>query len=58
MPEYLHSNKNNFFVENDVKNCHLLHVCCAPDLVISYLSGARGDIFFYNPISLFLNFSS
>ncbi|MBP8657043.1 MAG: epoxyqueuosine reductase QueH, partial [Fervidobacterium sp.] len=30
-------------------NCHLLHVCCAPDLVISYLAGARGDIFFYNP---------
>jgi predicted adenine nucleotide alpha hydrolase (AANH) superfamily ATPase len=49
MPEYSHSNKNNFFVENDVKNCHLLHVCCAPDLAISYLSGARGDIFFYNP---------
>ncbi len=30
-------------------SCHLLHVCCAPDLVISYLAGARGDIFFYNP---------
>lgn len=29
--------------------CHLLHVCCAPDLVIAYLSGARGDVFFYNP---------
>jgi predicted adenine nucleotide alpha hydrolase (AANH) superfamily ATPase len=49
MPGYSHSNKNNLFVENDVKNCHLLHVCCAPDLAISYLSGARGDIFFYNP---------
>ncbi len=39
----------DFVIENDSKNCHLLHVCCAPDLVISYLSGARGDIFFYNP---------
>lgn len=29
--------------------CHLLHVCCAPDLVIAYLAGARGDVFFYNP---------
>lgn len=29
--------------------CHLLHVCCAPDLVISHLAGARGDVFFYNP---------
>lgn len=29
--------------------CHLLHVCCAPDLVIAYLAGARGDVYFYNP---------
>lgn len=36
-------------MSNIVRKCHLLHVCCAPDLVISYLAGARGDLFFYNP---------
>lgn len=36
-------------MNREVSKCHLLHVCCAPDLVISYLAGARGDIFFYNP---------
>ncbi|MCX7654065.1 MAG: epoxyqueuosine reductase QueH [Fervidobacterium sp.] len=38
-----------YIIHQTHKNCHLLHVCCAPDLVISYLSGARGDVFFYNP---------
>ncbi|MFN3691854.1 MAG: epoxyqueuosine reductase QueH [Fervidobacterium sp.] len=40
---------SEFLVKYTEKSCHLLHVCCAPDLVIAYLSGARGDIFFYNP---------
>lgn len=30
-------------------SCHLIHVCCAPDLVVAHISGARGDLFFYNP---------
>lgn len=38
-----------FVYQETYKSCHLLHVCCAPDLVIAYLSGARGDVFFYNP---------
>ncbi|MGQ9855567.1 MAG: epoxyqueuosine reductase QueH [Fervidobacterium sp.] len=38
-----------YILKNDAPSCHLLHVCCAPDLVISYLAGARGDVFFYNP---------
>jgi len=42
-------NSQSFLIKNDSQSCHLLHVCCAPDLVISYLSGARGDVFFYNP---------
>ncbi|WP_448375574.1 epoxyqueuosine reductase QueH [Fervidobacterium sp.] len=42
-------NSQSFLNKNDSQSCHLLHVCCAPDLVISYLSGARGDVFFYNP---------
>ncbi|MGB9795367.1 epoxyqueuosine reductase QueH [Fervidobacterium gondwanense] len=41
--------KNRYILKNDTPSCHLLHVCCAPDLVISYLAGARGDVFFYNP---------
>ncbi|SDH02001.1 hypothetical protein SAMN04488510_10356 [Fervidobacterium changbaicum] len=49
MTERAIETESEFIVQNDVKGCHLLHVCCAPDLVISYLSGARGDIFFYNP---------
>lgn len=40
---------DEFLVKYSEKSCHLLHVCCAPDLVIAYLAGARGDIFFYNP---------
>ncbi|MFN6992135.1 MAG: epoxyqueuosine reductase QueH [Fervidobacterium sp.] len=43
------SELDEFLVKYTEKSCHLLHVCCAPDLVIAYLAGARGDIFFYNP---------
>lgn len=38
-----------YLIQYNEKSCHLLHVCCAPDLVVAYISGARGDIFFYNP---------
>ncbi|MGC8902618.1 MAG: epoxyqueuosine reductase QueH [Fervidobacterium sp.] len=39
----------DYVIQKMEKSCHLLHVCCAPDLVIAYISGARGDIYFYNP---------
>jgi len=45
----LEGRKEGTHMDRRSNNCHLLHVCCAPDLVISYLAGARGDIFFYNP---------
>ncbi len=31
---------------------HLIHICCAPDLAVTYFSnmdGSKGDVYFYNP---------